>query len=118
MLLVILHNDRNYLEEVRSVIKAKGLTDILILEERGFAKSFYGVKNNLFFGLSHPDDTNEFNCALVAAVPKEQNLECWSKTIQEALRFYPSDQKTLIFTLPFGSIENMMKQRRKHDGSE
>ena len=109
MLLVILHNDKEYLEEARKVINAEGISEVSICEQKGLAKSLSGIKDNLFFGMSQPDITDEFDCALIAAVPEVEKVRQIKECLKTALRLYPTDKTALFLKLPFLSIDKLFK---------
>lgn len=111
MLLVIMHNDKEYLDEVLSIIHTEGIFDASIFEKKGLVKSIHGIKS-LFVGLKQPEIEDEFDFALISAVPGEEKVDQLNECIQEALKFHPSIEDGLMFILPYDNIEKLFKKSR------
>lgn len=102
-----MHNDKRYLDEVLAVIYTEGISEVSIFERKGLGKSLYGIKNELFLGLSSPEITDEFDYALIAAVPGEQKFDQLKELIQADPQLCFSTEKGLMFTLPYGDINKL-----------
>jgi fructose-specific phosphotransferase system IIA component len=111
MLLVIMHNDKKYLDKVLSIIYTEGIPHVSIFEKEGIAKSLRGIKD-LPFSIGNPEMVNEFDYALIAAVPGEEKIDQLNECIQAELRFQSSDNEGLLFTLPYDNIERLFRKIR------
>lgn len=114
MLLVIMHDDKTYLETALSIIYTEGVPNVSIFEKEGLAKSLRGIKK-LPFSISTSGMANEFDYALIAAVPGEEKVDQLNESIQAELRFHPLNNEGLLFTLPYDSIERLFRKIRGND---
>jgi len=109
VLLIIIHNDKGYLEEACKLIHAEGITDVTICEQKGLVKSLSGIRNNQFFGVSQPLIADEFDYALLAAVSDKDGIRQIKTCIKDRLSLYRTGNKALFLELPFARIEKLFK---------
>ena len=111
MLLVIMHNDKKYLDKVLSIIYTEGVPDVFIFEKEGLAKSIHGIES-LFISMKLPEIVNEFDYALIAAVPGDKKVDQLNECILAEMRSHPSVVNGFMFTLPYDSLERLFRKRR------
>jgi len=112
MLLVIMHNDREYLEEVAAVLRTEGVGEVAVFGQQGLVKHFSGVQRNFFLGVGAPEVEDEYDYALVAAAPGGGKIERLQELIQSDPRLYPAAEEGLMFTLPYASISRLFARAR------
>jgi fructose-specific phosphotransferase system IIA component len=111
MLLVIMHDDKRYLDKVLSIIYTEGISNVTIFEGEGLVKSLHGMREGLV-STKLPEMVKEFDYALIAVVPEEEKIEQLNECIQQSLRFHPSVEKGLLFTLPNDNVEKLFRKSR------
>jgi fructose-specific phosphotransferase system IIA component len=107
-----MHNNKKYLEEVLAITCAEGISEVSIFERKGLAKSLYGTKRDLFPSMKPLEIMDEFDYALIAAVPGEEKIEQLKKLILTEPRLYPLTESGLMFTLPYNNIKRLFKKDR------
>lgn len=108
MLLIIMHNNEKYLQEICSIMKKEKIADAKIIEKKGLGLSFSGDSVDLF-SLARGQLLSEYDKALLSVVKDKDSLQHILDLIDRdpTIRLLNLDSKGFICTIPFGRITGL-----------
>ena len=108
MLLIIMHNNKKYLQEICSIIKKEKIADVEIIEKKGLGSSFSGDSSDLF-SLARGQLLSEYDKALISVVKDKNSLNHILNLIDldPAIKLLNLDSKGFICTIPFDRITGL-----------
>ena len=108
MLLIIMHNNEKYLQEICSIIKKEKIADVEIIEKKGLGSSFSGDSIDLF-SLARGQLLSEYDKALISVVKDKNSLNHILNLIDldPAIKLLNLDSKGFICTIPFERITGL-----------
>ncbi len=107
MLLVVMHNRRDYLEAVVSLMKREDIVDVTIVESEGLGGSLIGPEASFFFGRGQLK--KEYDKAVISVVRGEDKARCIVKLIDEdpGMRFLNLMDKGFLCSIPFSWVKGL-----------
>lgn len=108
MLLIIMHNNEKYLQEICSIIKKEKIADVEIIEKKGLGSSFSGDSSDLF-SLARGQLLSEYDKALISVVKDKNSLNHILNLIDldPTIKLLNLDSKGFICTIPFDRITGL-----------
>ena len=108
MLLIIMHNNEKYLQEIYSIIKKEKIADVKIIEKKGLGSSFSGDSSDLF-SLARGQILSEYNKALISVIKDKDSLNHILNLIDQdpTIKLLNLDSKGFICTIPFEKITGL-----------
>ena len=106
MLLIVMHNNRSYLESLVAIANGEGITDTTIVERKNIGSSLTGDSINFFF---HKGGiVNEYNKALIAILKEADAKRFLDIVEKEATSKLSSlNSNGFICVLPFKDIKSL-----------
>lgn len=118
MLLVIMHNDEDYLERMMSTFKEKkAITEAMVIEGKDLALSIGQTTNYMFGGGLPAPLSEEYDHALVTVVGGKKEAEGLIKILEESHETIALSDKGLVATLPLDCIEDLAGRGRRRKSS-
>lgn len=107
MLLVVMHNRRDYLEAVVSLVKKEDIFDVTIVEKKGLGGSLIGPEASFFFGKGQLK--KEYDKAVICVVRGEGKARCIMRLIDEdpGIRFLNLMDKGFLCSIPFSWVKGL-----------
>jgi len=108
MLLIIMHNNEKYLQEICSIIRKENVADVKIIEKKGLGSSFSGDSSDLF-SLARGQILSEYDKALLSVVKDKDSLNHILNFIDQdpTIKLLNLDSKGFICTIPFEKITGL-----------
>jgi len=108
MLLIIMHNNEKYLQEIYSLIKKEKIADVEIIEKKGLGLSFSGDSVDLF-SLARGQLLSEYDKALISVVKSKDTLNHILNLIDQdpTIKLLNLDSKGFICTIPFERVTGL-----------
>jgi len=108
MLLIIMHNNEKYLQEICSIIRKEKIADVKIIEKKGLGSSFSGDSSDLF-SLTRGQILSEYDKALLSVVKDKDSLNHILNFIDQdpTIKLLNLDSKGFICTIPFERITGL-----------
>lgn len=107
MLVVVMHNNRNYVTILDERIKKEGILNTTIIEERNIGTRLIGSSASFTpqLGVIRP----AYDRALIIAVHGEEKLKCIMRIIEEDVRLAVLNlkDKGFVCTVPFMKLKNI-----------
>ena len=105
MLLIIMQNNREYLNAVSVLAMEQGIKDVTIVKKNGVGSFFKNTGSD--FILKRPDRIDNYERALVAVVDGEDKATKFLDTIEHDshLNIMNLNDKSMICKLPFNYFE-------------
>jgi len=105
MLLIIMHNNEKYLQEICSIIKKEKVAAVKIIEKKGLGSSFSG-DSSLAFSLARGQILSEYDKALISVVKDKDSLNHILNLIDQdpTIKLLNLDDKGFICAIPFEKI--------------
>ncbi len=113
MLIIVMHNQLDYLEAVVSAMKNEGITDATIIEKEGIGASLIGETGTLFFTRGRL--SQEYDKALIGIVKDEQKMRRILDAIERDTHIGALNlgDTGFICTVPFRWIKNLELESTK-----
>lgn len=117
MLLVIMHNDENYLKGIMSAFKAKkAVPEARIIEGNNIALSF--GQTSTFFGSGLPRRlSTEYDHALVVVVSGKEEADGLVEVLKESVETITLSSTGLLGTVPLNCIEDLIRTSGRRGGT-
>lgn len=104
MLVVVMHNNQEYLESLKGIAKSEGINDMAVVKQKKIGTQLIGGQGDII--LSKGQSIDAYNKAFVAMVPGEGKTKNFLDAIDENnyLNMLNLQDKGFICTVPFKQI--------------
>jgi len=118
MLMIIMHNDEDYLKRIMSIFKErKAIARARIIRKKDLALSI-GQTGYIFGGGLPTPLSEEYGHALVTMVRGKKKADALIKILEESLETIALSDEGLVVNLPLNSIEDLAESGRQKSKRE
>ncbi len=110
MLVVVMHNNQEYLETLIQLAKVEGIKDTAIVDQNKIGMRLIGGTSNVT--ISKGSSLNAYNKAFVAMLKGEEKINNFLEMIDKSneLNMLNLDDKGFVCALPFKNIKDFQKE--------
>lgn len=107
MLMIIMHNKRDYLESLLDIMKKENIDNATIIEKKGLGVALLGEKENPFF--HRGSFSSEYDNALLAIIRDNETARHLAEVIDNdpTLKKLNFEEKGYLCTVPFKQIKSL-----------
>ena len=110
MLLLVLHNDENFLNRLLIKVQEQGDVEASIQDNEGLGEEIVGSSLDVFSGVRWASTGNRFDHALIVVFKNREKLAELKQLVLHKMDLYHYSGKGLILSLPYASIETLKKK--------
>ncbi len=110
MLLLLLHNEEDFLKRLLLNIRELGYGEASIQDTEGLGEEIIGSRLDIFSGVHWTSIGDRFDHALIVVLNNRERLSELRQLIIYKMDSYRSSGKGLLLSLPYASIEILEKK--------
>lgn len=116
MLIIVMHNNKEYLEEIRQLAKKAKIEDFLIAKTKSLGILLKGLTSDVIF--SQSSKINIFNKSFLALVKNQKKAKYFLKMVESDnyLQRVNWNQKGFIYVVPFDCIRSLQTKKTFNGG--
>jgi fructose-specific phosphotransferase system IIA component len=118
MLLIVMHNRRDYMDALLSLLEKQGITDVTVIEREGIGHDLVGGWTNFIY---HDGDlSKEYDKALIAVVDSEEKTKSILDRIDNdsGLRWLNLEDRGFVCAVPFKKVTHLRLEASDETAAE